>query len=125
VTRRLERRLDQPSVIDRFYDLLAARGVAIPPALRDKSPRESNRPDPTVQQGLLRLYRRRQEAAILFELMTDTDEGLQEWRYRHVKIAERTIGNKPGTGGSSGVEFLKRALFHPVFPDLWAVRHEF
>ncbi len=57
--------------------------------------------------------------------MTDFDEGLQEWRYRHVKIVERTIGNKPGTGGSPGVEFLKKSLFLPIFPDLWAIRHEF
>ena len=121
---RLERRLDEPSVVDCFYTLLEARGVEVPSALRHKPPREANVPDATVQQGVLRLYRRQQEAAILFELMTDLDEGLQEWRYRHVKIAERTIGNKQGTGGSPGVEFLKRALFQPVFPDLWAIRHE-
>ena len=77
-----------------------------------------------MQRGLLELYRRQQEASILFEMMTDLDEGLQEWRYRHVKIAERTIGNKHGTGGSVGVEYLKKALFHPIFPDLWAIRHE-
>jgi tryptophan 2,3-dioxygenase len=121
---RLERRLDEPSIIDCFYDLLAGRGVEIPAVLRDKPPREANRPDETVQRGILDLYRKQQEASILFELMTDLDEGLQEWRYRHVKIAERTIGNKRGTGGSRGVEYLKRALFRPVFPDLWAIRHE-
>ena len=61
--------------------------------------------------------------AILFELMTDFDEGLQEWRYRHVKTVERTIGSKQGTGGSPGVPFLKKSLFVPVFEDLWAIRH--
>jgi len=122
--RRLKQRLDEPSVVDCFYDLLETRGVEIPARLRQNEPHEANQPDPTVQQGLLRLYRQKQEASILFELMTDLDEGLQEWRYRHVKIAERTIGNKQGTGGSKGVEYLKRALFHPVFPDLWAIRHE-
>ena len=55
--------------------------------------------------------------------MTDLDEGFQEWRYRHVKIVERTIGAKRGTGGSLGVEFLKKSLFHPFFADLWAIRH--
>ena len=59
------------------------------------------------------------------ELMTDFDEGTQEWRYRHVKIVERTIGSKRGTGGSLGVDFLKKSLFLSVFPDLWAIRHEF
>jgi len=122
--RRLERRLAERSLVDCFYDLLQARGAEVPQRLRGKAPAEPNVPDEVVQQGLLRLYRQNQEAAILFELMTDLDEGLQEWRYRHVKIAERTIGNKRGTGGSLGVEFLKRALFQPVFPDLWAIRHE-
>jgi len=56
--------------------------------------------------------------------MTDFDEGLQEWRYRHVKLVERTIGAKKGTGGSPGVPFLKESLFQPIFHDLWAIRHE-
>ena len=73
---------------------------------------------------MLELYKRRPDVAILFELMTDVDEGLQEWRYRHVKMVERTIGNKHGTGGSPGVEFLKNTLFQAVFPDLWAIRHQ-
>ncbi len=47
---------------------------------------------------------------------------LQEWRYRHVKMVERTIGSKPGTGGSAGSAYLKTTLFRPVFPDLWAIR---
>ena len=55
--------------------------------------------------------------------MTDFDEGLQEWRYRHIKLVERTIGEKRGTGGSLGVSFLKKSLFKPLFPDLWAIRH--
>ena len=63
--------------------------------------------------------------AILLELMIDFDEGIQEWRYRHVKLVERTIGAKQGTGGSPGVEFLKKSLFKSIFPDLWAIRHEF
>ena len=54
--------------------------------------------------------------------MADFDEGLQEWRYRHVKMVERTIGDKMGTGGSQGVEFLRKSLFKPTFPDLWAIR---
>ena len=56
------------------------------------------------------------------ELLVDFDEGLQEWRYRHVKMVERTIGTKRGTGGSTGVEYLRKTLFQPLFPDLWAIR---
>ena len=48
---------------------------------------------------------------------------MQEWRYRHVKMVERTIGVKPGTGGSAGVEYLRSTLFKPAFPDLWAIRN--
>jgi len=122
--RRAERRLNERSVIDHFYDLLEHRGVTIPSALREREPDQPSRPDSEIQAGLLRAYREQPDAAILFELMLDVDEGLQEWRYRHVKTVERTIGNKRGTGGSLGVEFLKRSLFQPIFPDLWAIRHE-
>ncbi len=121
---RLERRLAEPSLVDHFYTFLGQRGVEIPASLRERDPALPSVADETVQAGVLRLYRESPEVAILLELMTDFDEGLQEWRYRHVKLTERTIGNKTGTGGSSGVEFLKATLFRPIFPDLWAVRHE-
>lgn len=121
--RRMERRLEEPSMIDHFYKMIEARGGRVPDELRNKDPREPAAPSEALQQELLRLYRERPEMALLFELMTDVDEGLQEWRYRHVKIVERTIGNKYGTGGSPGVAFLKQSLFQPTFPDLWAIRH--
>ncbi len=121
---RLERRLAEPSVLRHFYEFLAHRGVAIPAELRDKPLDEPDEPNEAIQAGILKLYREDPEISILFELMTDFDEGLQEWRYRHVKLVERTIGNKKGTGGSLGVAFLKRSLFKPTFPDLWAIRHE-
>ena len=76
-----------------------------------------------VARAVKQLLDQRKDAAILFELMLDYDEGQQEWRYRHIKLIERTIGNKKGTGGSLGVKFLKKSLFKPIFPDLWAVRH--
>jgi tryptophan 2,3-dioxygenase len=120
----LLRRLAERTVIDHFYEFLRHRGVAIPGTLLVRDLRQSNTPNVEVQREILELYRSRQDVAILFESMTDFDEGLQEWRYRHVKLVERTIGNKKGTGGSLGVEFLKRSLFQPVFPDLWAIRHE-
>jgi len=54
----------------------------------------------------------------------DLDEGLQEWRYRHVKMVERTIGARPGTGGSPGADYLRTTLHRPAFPDLWTIRTE-
>ena len=61
-------------------------------------------------------------AAQLAEHLVDLDEGLQEWRYRHVKMVERTIGDKPGSGGSIGAAYLRSTLSKPVFPALWSVR---
>lgn len=119
----LMRRLDERTVIDHFYDFLALHGATIPRELRERDLRQSNQPSEAVQEELHTLYQSRPDLAILFELMTDFDEGLQEWRYRHVKLVERTIGQKRGTGGSEGMEFLKKTLFKPVFPDLWAIRH--
>jgi tryptophan 2,3-dioxygenase len=54
--------------------------------------------------------------------MVDIDEGIQEWRYRHVKMVERIIGARRGTGGSAGADYLRATLFRPAFPDLWDVR---
>ncbi len=119
----LTQRLGQRSVMDHFYDFLAQRGLSVPVELRRREPTLPTVTDAVIQEGLLRLYKTHPELAILFELMTDFDEGLQEWRYRHVKVVERTIGSKTGTGGSPGVPFLKQSLFVPVFPDLWAIRH--
>jgi len=122
---RLARRLREPSLADAFHDFLERLGVEVPAALRAKAADAANEPNATVQEGLVRLYDERPDVGVLLELMTDFDEGMQEWRYRHVKMVERTIGNKTGTGGSLGVRFLQRSLFHPIFPDLWAIRHRF
>lgn len=120
---RLVRRLHEPSVVDAFYDFLAQHGVTIPDYLKTRDATLPTTQDETVEEGILRLYKSQPDMEILFELMTDFDEGFQEWRYRHIKLVERTIGSKRGTGGSLGVEFLKHSLFLPVFPDLWAIRH--
>jgi len=120
---RLVKRLNEPSVVDAFYLFLQLHGVAIPEALLSRDRTLPTVADETVEDGILRLYKSEPNLEILFELMTDFDEGFQEWRYRHIKLVERTIGSKKGTGGSLGVEFLKLSLFHPVFPDLWAIRH--
>jgi tryptophan 2,3-dioxygenase len=118
---RLVKRLNEPSVADALHAFLRLHGVEIPEEARD--PTAATQPSEAAQEGLLLLHHTRPDLVILFELMTDFDEGFQEWRYRHIKLVERTIGSKKGTGGSLGVEFLKRSLFHPVFPDLWAIRH--
>jgi tryptophan 2,3-dioxygenase len=118
-----DRRLREPSVMDHFYTFLAQRGVSIPAELRSKDVTLATIPSEALQEELFRVYRDHPELVILFELMTDFDEGFQEWRYRHIKLVERTIGAKRGTGGSPGIEFLKQSLWKPLFPDLWAIRH--
>jgi len=82
-------------------------------------------PSETNQDELVKVMKNDPEAAILCELFVDYDEGLQEWRYRHVKIVERTIGTKRGTGGPDGAKYLRKTLNDPIFPDLWAIRTKF
>jgi tryptophan 2,3-dioxygenase len=120
----LQQLLRDRTVIDHFYDFLETRGAQIPDELKKRDLTQPNGPNEQVQTEILRLYKSAPECSILFELMTDFDEGLQEWRYRHIKLVERTIGAKKGPGGSPGVPFLKESLFKPVFHDLWAIRHE-
>lgn len=82
-------------------------------------------PNEAVQGVLIQLHKNDPEASMIGEALVDFDEGLQEWRYRHVKMVERTIGKKIGSGGSSGAGYLASTLFAPVFPDLWAIRSQF
>lgn len=120
-----ERRFHERTLQDHFREFLALRGVPVPAETLDETPTASHQPDADVQHGIAELYRSEGQYVILFELMIDFDETLQEWRYRHFKIVERTIGDKKGTGGSLGVGFLKPTIFEQAFPDLWAIRRQF
>jgi tryptophan 2,3-dioxygenase len=97
-------------------------GWPIPPAVLDRDPRDPWPGDDRVMAALARVYDAAGAAAEVCEALIDVDEGIQEWRYRHVKAVERIIGAKLGTGGSTGVEYLRGTLFHPFFPDLWEIR---
>ena len=77
---------------------------------------------PEVQAILIDVYRHDAKNAELCERLVDLDEGIQEWRYRHVKMVERTIGTRRGTGGSTGGAYLRTTLGHNLFPDLWEIR---
>ena len=121
---RLKQRLIEPTVWDALGSYLLRRGYAVPTDLLQRDVTQPVEPSPGMQAVLLRIYREDPEAMELCERLVDLDEGVQEWRYRHVKMVERTIGEKQGTGGSSGVRFLKKTLFHPAFPDLWVIRSE-
>ncbi|MCP4836760.1 MAG: tryptophan 2,3-dioxygenase [Phycisphaera sp.] len=118
----LERRLAEPSVWDAVLDFLAKRGIAVPPEATSGSIEDPTATCEALQPELVRMYREEPRLRGLCELLVDLDEGIQEWRYRHVKMVERTIGFKQGTGGSPGVAYLRETLFRPLFPDLWAIR---
>jgi tryptophan 2,3-dioxygenase len=121
---RLERRLGEPSLYDAFLRFLAGRGYAVPPELLVRSPEAATPEDERVRQLLVTIYRQDPLVRDVCERLVDLDEGLQEWRYRHVKMVQRTIGTKRGTGGSPGAEYLKSTLFQPLFADLWSIRSE-
>jgi tryptophan 2,3-dioxygenase len=116
---------DSNSIWDSFIAYVASRGFRIPSNVLDRSPAIAYESSSEVQNALLELYRTDAEAAMVAERLVDIDEGIQEWRYRHVKMVERTIGSKMGTGGSSGVGYLSSTLFNPVFKDLWEIRSRF
>jgi len=120
--KRLERRLREPGLWDAFLRLLAAKGHRIP---REALERDVARPVeslPALHPVLIEIYRRDPVLASLCERLVDLDEGLMEWRYRHVKMVQRTIGTKRGTGGSDGAAYLMTTLNRPMFPDLWEIR---
>ena len=113
------------SVWDSALVYLSKRGHKIPDRYLNRDFSNAYVPNEEIQDILVEVHRNDPESAMVCERLVDFDEGLQEWRYRHVKMVERTIGQKVGTGGSSGVEYLASTLFHPVFPDLWAIRNRF
>jgi tryptophan 2,3-dioxygenase len=122
--RRLERRLAAPTVWDAFLKFLAAEGYGVPRAALGRDVRQPVEPSDHMQRLLIEVYRTNPTVASLCERLVDLDEGFQEWRYRHVKMVQRTIGTRRGTGGSAGSDYLMTTLNQPVFPDLWAIRTE-
>lgn len=119
---RLEARYAQPTVWDAFVGFLARGGYPVPSDVMERDVRQPLEPSPEVQEILIDIYRNNPLVSQLGERLVDLDEGLQEWRYRHVKMVQRTIGSRRGTGGSAGVRYLTTTLSKPVFPDLWAIR---
>lgn len=118
---RLAVRFQQPTLWDAFLRYVHDSGFEIPADQLERDVTQSIASSAAVQIALINAYRANTPAARIAERMVDLDEGLQEWRYRHVKMVERTIGSKPGTGGSAGAKYLATTL-QPLYPDLWAIR---
>lgn len=121
----LERRFLESSLWDSFLRYLVKCGREVPSSALERDFTAPIEASADVQSLLKVVYREDFLIASICERLIDLDEGMQEWRYRHVKMVERTIGNKQGTGGSTGVDYLKKTLFKPLFPDLWTIRSEF
>jgi tryptophan 2,3-dioxygenase len=120
----LEARWAAPSLWDFMLRYLAGEGFAVPEAQLARDVTQPIEPSAEVQEVLIGIYRDDPRNAELCERLVDLDEGVQEWRYRHVKMVERTIGMKHGTGGSGGSKYLRTTLNSPAFPDLWEIRSQ-
>jgi tryptophan 2,3-dioxygenase len=121
---RIEAALARPSVYDSFLRYLALQDYDVPREILERDVTLPVEEADGVHAAVLAAYRDDGEAAQVCERLVDLDEGFQEWRYRHVKMVERTIGSRPGTGGSGGAAYLRTTLHNPFFPDLWSVRSE-
>ncbi len=122
--RRLEARYNAPTLWDAFVRAAQRDGLAVPAEVLERDVTEPIEENAALQAAIIEQYAD-DGFANLVETLTDLDEGLQEWRYRHVMMVRRTIGTKPGTGGSDGATYLASTLFRPAFPDLWAIRTAF
>ena len=115
---------DAPTLWDAFLRYLSRERYDVPPPQLARDVIAPVEPSPEIQRILVDVYRRDPKNAELCERLVDLDEGIQEWRYRHVKMVERTIGGKRGTGGSPGAAYLRETIGRPLFPDLWEIRSQ-
>jgi tryptophan 2,3-dioxygenase len=121
----LSRALAEPSLYDEAVRLLARSGFEIAPAVLQRDVREPWQPAESVEAAWLAVYRAPQAHWALYELaeeLVDLEDAFRQWRFRHVTTVERIIGFKRGTGGTSGVAYLRRMLDVVLFPELWKVR---
>jgi tryptophan 2,3-dioxygenase len=119
--------LHLPSVYDEFLRYLSRHGHAVPQALLDRDVTAAHTFTPDLLPVFARIYEGAEEHWEAYEAceeLVDLEENFQLWRFRHLKTVERTIGVRRGTGGSSGVSFLRAALELSFFPELYAVRTE-
>ncbi|MGZ6125217.1 MAG: tryptophan 2,3-dioxygenase [Myxococcales bacterium] len=119
--------LQSPTLYDEFLRYLARRGKPIPPAVLDRDVSEPHRSDAGVRAVIREIYEKpadNWDAYEMCEKLIDVDEQQSLWRFRHVKVVQRIIGWKRGTGGTSGVEYLKKLVDILLFPDIWDVRTE-
>ncbi|KIL76650.1 tryptophan 2,3-dioxygenase [Bacillus badius] len=116
-----------PSIYDAAIEALARAGFPIDRHLLKRDYSVTYTGDPTVKAAWMQIYNDVHAYWNLYQLaekLMDVEDSVQQWRFRHMKTVERIIGFKVGTGGSSGVQYLKNVLDHRFFPELWDVRTE-
>ena len=117
--------LESPSLYDVVLRKLADDGFEIDASKLQRDFSEPYEPDDSVQAGWFAIYRDPDKYFELYELaekLVDIEDAFQNWRFKHMYTVQRIIGNRPGTGGSSGVPFLKKAIETSFFPELFAIR---
>lgn len=117
--------LEAPSLYDEVVRLIARRGFDIAPARLERDWTQPTTPDATVEAAWLAVYRNPSQYWGLYKMaesLVDLEDVFRQWRFRHVTTVERIIGNKQGTGGTSGATYLRKMLDVVLFPELWHVR---
>ncbi|MDN7226612.1 tryptophan 2,3-dioxygenase [Planococcus sp. N064] len=117
----------KPGLYDAAIQKLARSGFGIDPELLDRDVTMVYESNDSVKQAWKAVYQDADSQWELYQLaekLVDIEDSLQQWRFRHMKTVERIIGFRQGTGGSSGVHYLKKVLDHYFFPELWELRTE-
>jgi len=125
ILERVERVYRAPSLYDESLRLLARRGLAIPPQYLERDWTQPYVGSDEVEQAWLVAYRNPEQHWDLYQLgeeLTDLEDAFRLWRFRHVTTVERVIGFKRGTGGTSGVGYLRKMLDVVLFPEIWKLR---
>jgi len=116
---------EAPSLYDEALRLLARRGLAVPASHTQRDWTQPYLESAAVEQAWLTVYRDPKQYWDLYQLgeeLTDLEDAFRLWRFRHVTTVERIIGFKPGTGGTSGVSYLRKMLDVVLFPEIWKLR---
>ena len=125
VYEKLKAVLEAPSLYDVVLRKLAGDGFAIDPGKLERDFSEPYEPNDSVHAAWFAIYRDPEKYFELYELaekLVDIEDAFQNWRFKHMYTVQRIIGSRPGTGGSSGVPFLKKAIETSFFPELFAIR---
>lgn len=121
----VEKAYQAPSLYDRSLQLLAKRGIAVPSSYLNRDWTQAYVANPEVEQAWLTVYRNPKQYFDLYQLgeeLTDLEDAFRLWRFRHVTTVERVIGFKRGSGGTSGVNYLRKMLDVVLFPEIWSLR---